>query len=179
MVARHRRGFRIPRSPCRSPDDGETCGCAARQLDTPRSASGINFRCSRGSVAKRDWSSETPMQPGGIGILDSRKIVARIQGLGLKFSGSEGSYPRNRIRHPSTPESYILTACLHSCAARRQTAPGLVLGANLTTKNHNRSGRNGEDCIPRCRHSFVFSRAIGFGISFGAVNDRLSHALRV
>jgi hypothetical protein len=32
MVARHRRGFRTPRSPGRSPDDGETCGCAARHI---------------------------------------------------------------------------------------------------------------------------------------------------
>ena len=31
MVARHRRDFRIPRSPCRSPDDGETCGPGSRR----------------------------------------------------------------------------------------------------------------------------------------------------
>ncbi len=30
MVARHRRGFRIPRSPCRSPDAGKTCDCRSR-----------------------------------------------------------------------------------------------------------------------------------------------------
>jgi hypothetical protein len=70
MVARHRRGFRIPRSPCRSPDDGETCGCAARQLDTHAVGEWYQLSMLAWFRSQAGLILGNAMQPGRI--LDSR-----------------------------------------------------------------------------------------------------------